>query len=306
VLDSITQYIQRQIGRWKVVIDYMAAPCDTPFWAALKLLPRALKRPMIMMLDFGWGDVARGALRPKAVYRSRHGRIGRRKGGFDPFPDLGNEIGKQLPGSERLRGRSIGTPERLLWVADGILQRAGWYLLVGDAITTLAYDWVNLLRAEGYCQRPNIKAGLVYDGTYTGPRQGGPMASWTKLPTATKPPPWAPNNPFMAWLSVNAQWHYIYALATLRNPSYYPKEFVVSVKDLTGQRWTDDSRPWVHRWVPPGTAQTVAMWGTAYTTTVAIDAQISGYVTPEAGVIDWHYLIAGAPRFFPEYDPPDD
>lgn len=294
------EYIKRRVGKWNIVVDYLAAPCDTPFWAALRLLPRALERPMIMMLSFGLDDVARGALRPKAVYRSGHLR--RRGPGIlgRIWPELGEEIGRRIPRSEILRGRAIGTPERLLWIADGILQRLGFWMLVADAITEGAYRWVQLLRAERYCARPEIKAGIIHSGTLLTTPPPHQWLYWQPLPTATKPLPWQPNDPFWAHLSTNPADHYVYALWTIRNPSRVPVEFLVALKPYSTPTWRPGDKPYRLIPLPPGEVRTVSTYGTITDIAVSIDAHFQLRGTPELPSIDLLYLLAGAPPFFPK------
>lgn len=173
IIEGISDYVQRRMGKWRSVLRWIDSGCEAPMAAYLETLPGALKDPIIMLLDFGLDDVARGALRPKGVYRKAHLRRRRSGQGKIGIPELGEEIGKRIPGTEQLRARRIGTLERSLWLIDGVIQRGLYYLLIADVITEFAYGWISGLRARGYCRESStgrlLQGGRVYRSNTTGP-----------------------------------------------------------------------------------------------------------------------------------------
>lgn len=303
MLTDLTDYVTARVRKWRVVTQYLAAPCSTPFWAALKLAPRAATRPLIMLLSFGADDVARGALRPRAVYAQRKpiGRLGRALSRV--FPELGEEIGRRIPRTEIIRGRSIGTPERILWIADGAIQRVGFWLLLADVVTEFSYRWVQLLRAERYCTRPDIRAGIIHSGLFKSHLGPLPWQHWDPWPTTTAPDPWHPHDPTRAFLSWDARPHYLYALWTLNNPTERPVQYQVAMAGNLGNTWTPDSLPWRQITVPEGTTRTVTTYGTVTAQTCTISCWIGPTYRDQPATIDFHYLLGGAPKFYPEQDP---
>lgn len=171
-IEGISAYVQRRMAKWRSVLRWIDSGCDAPMAAYLETLPGALKEPIFMLLDFGWDDVARGALRPKGVYRKAHLRRRRSGKGKIGIPELGEEIGKRIPGSEQLRARRVGTLERSLWIIDNVVQRGLYYLLIADVVTTFAYGWVSGLRERGYCRESSIgrllQQGRVYRSNAVG------------------------------------------------------------------------------------------------------------------------------------------
>lgn len=143
-LNTIVRFISFDCnGTWTVLVD--------------TLLP-ALGEMVIVLLDFGWDDVARGFFRPSGI-RSRHrmrrgkkhghGRGRRRRGIWDWIPEIGEEIGAHLPGARIVKGRKVGALSRWLWQIDGVLQRGLFYWMMADVITDFGYGWlIGILRHE--------------------------------------------------------------------------------------------------------------------------------------------------------------
>lgn len=181
IIEGISAYVQRRIGKWRTVLRWIDSGCDAPMTAYLETLPGALKDPIIMLLDFGLDDVARGALRPKGIYRKTHLRRRRDKRIPIGIPELGEEIGKRLPGAQALKARRVGPLEKSLWLIDGVIQRGLYYLLIADVATTFAYGWVTALKERGYC-RESARGRILQSGrVYRAPVQG----QWYMIQGAT-------------------------------------------------------------------------------------------------------------------------
>lgn len=173
ITEGISAYVQRRMAKWRSVLRWIDSGCEAPMTAYLETLPGALKEPVIMLLDFGLDDVARGALRPKGIYRKAHLRRQRSGKGRIGIPELGEEIGKRIPGAQILKARRVGALEKSLWLIDGVIQRGLYYLLIADVITEFAYGWVTAIKERGYCRESStarlLQQGRVYRSNTIGP-----------------------------------------------------------------------------------------------------------------------------------------
>jgi len=134
------------------VIDSWTQPCEAPWYIYIETLAPALLEAFIVLMTFGWDDVGRGYFRPHGLRTRRHRRRGRRPrrpgGGI---PELGEEIGKRLPGAKKVKGRKWSQTGRTLWAIDTTIQRGLFWWLVADVTNDLAYNWTTLLYETEWC-----------------------------------------------------------------------------------------------------------------------------------------------------------
>lgn len=135
------------------VIDSWASPCEAPWYIYVETLWPALLKAFITLATFGWDDVARGYFRPRGL---GHRRTGKRKGkwrrAIPAFPELGEEIGKRLPGADEIKGEKWSVLGKTLWRIDTVVQRALFWWLVADVTVDFAYNWTSLLYETVWCQ----------------------------------------------------------------------------------------------------------------------------------------------------------
>jgi len=149
------------------IVDFVEYGC-WPHWTVwIETLWPALGKVFWQLLLFSWDDVARGYFRPTNTRglgrknrvpirgsKNRAGRAGRalaRKG----IPEIGEEIGKKLPGRRLLEGRKITGAERWFWVIDGAAQRALWWWLVADISSGFVVNWTSAIMESEACQKPD-------------------------------------------------------------------------------------------------------------------------------------------------------
>lgn len=143
-------WIQKANG----IIKFIENPCYAPWTVYIETALPALGTAVLELMDFGLGDVVRGALRPKGLRSGKHGRRRKPRGKhFRGIPEIGNLIGSMIPGTERARGRHITAGQRHLWLVDGALQRVLWYWLVADITLDFAYNWTSAIQKSEFCQK---------------------------------------------------------------------------------------------------------------------------------------------------------
>lgn len=161
------------------VIDSWASPCEAPWYIYVETLWPAALEAFIVLITFGWDDVLRGFWRPRGLGH----RTGKRKGKFKGrrlprFPELGDLIGKNLPGADQVKGRKWGTGGKALWRIDTLLQRGMFWWLVADVTVDFAYNWTSLLYATQWCQRSD-EGRFSYTGPGKSLRPGNVWAFFT-------------------------------------------------------------------------------------------------------------------------------
>lgn len=135
------------------VIDAWARPCEAPWYIYVETLWPALLKAFITLATFGWDDVARGYFRPRGLHVRRTGkRKGKWRRAIPAFPELGEEIGKRLPGADEVKGQRWSAFGKTLWRIDTVIQRALFWWLVADVTIDFAYNWTSLLYETVWCQ----------------------------------------------------------------------------------------------------------------------------------------------------------
>lgn len=135
------------------VIDVWAQPCEAPWYIYAETMWPAALDALITLATFGWDDVFRGYVRPKSL-RARRGKKGRGfrvRGVPIRFPELGELIGRKLPGQNKMATTKYATPTKSLWRIDGVLQRGMFYWLLADIAVDFAFDWSSALYATEWC-----------------------------------------------------------------------------------------------------------------------------------------------------------
>ncbi len=164
------------IDRVNYVVRFLEDPCDAPWMVYIETAIPPAGRLLLAWFSFGLDDVLRGFFRPKGLRSGRHGRRGRR-GGVRPgrltrlarnIPglgdDVGNFIGKRLPGAERARGRQVSQGVKSLWIIDNRLQRLLLWWFVADIVSTFLYEWASALQRSEFCQK-SMEETTIATGT---------------------------------------------------------------------------------------------------------------------------------------------
>lgn len=135
------------------VTKFIQNPCFAPWTVYFETAFPALGKAILALLDFGLGDVVRGALRPRGLRSHKHLKRGRSgKGRGKGLPELGNLLGANLPGSRAARGRQTTQGVKNLWIVDGVLQRLLWWWLVIDITNDFFFNWSSAIMASEFCQ----------------------------------------------------------------------------------------------------------------------------------------------------------
>ncbi len=135
------------------VIEAWSITCDAPWWFYVEALKPAAFKAFITLITFGWDDVARGYFRPRGLGARRTGkRKGKWRKAVPRFPELGEEIGKRLPGADEMKGRQWSQAGNALWMIDSVIQQGLFWWLVADVTNDFAYDFTSVLYESRWCQ----------------------------------------------------------------------------------------------------------------------------------------------------------
>jgi len=174
------------------VIDAWTQPCDAPWFIYIETMKPAALKAFITLLTFGWDDVARGFFRPRGLYQRRTGkRKGKWRRAIPRFPEIGEEIGKRLPGADEVKGKKWGCLVNSMWRIDSKLQQGLFWWLVADVTNDFAFEWTSLLYETVWCQASDL-GRFAWHNTGTGAIPGG---VWKLFGAFTKdyqeaPPTW--------------------------------------------------------------------------------------------------------------------
>lgn len=176
---SRLDWLRKKIDRVNSVIKFFHDPCEAPFTMYIELAKPAKTKLVLGLLTFGLDDVFRGFARPRGLLlRTRTGR--RRGRGRLSYryrmgiPEIGEMLGHNIPGAEKMATRGIHQLAKWLWIVDYGLQRVLYYILIIDLITDFLYEWTTLIGKSGFCQRQNLTGAFLCDLTPTGVPRGLP------------------------------------------------------------------------------------------------------------------------------------
>jgi hypothetical protein len=163
-LRAASRWPERYARRMNTIVDMFEWYCQDHALIYLQTLLPAAGEAFLALISFDWDDVARGFLRP-------YGPGGRKSLVFDPrkakwqweIPELGEEIGKRIPGARIIKASRVMNATRFIWVIDGLIQRALYYFLVIDVLTEFLYNWSSaVLRALSQCGAAYYCRGGAY------------------------------------------------------------------------------------------------------------------------------------------------
>jgi hypothetical protein len=148
------------------IVDFWEYGCFPSWQVWVETALKPIGELVVAVLSFGAGDVVRGYFRPTSIRslsgfsrlsRARTGKTANaaaRTGTKLAIPELGNLIGKNLPGAAMFRGRTVGKLERTLWQVDGIAQRGLWYWLIADITADFIVHWTSAIMNSEACSGP--------------------------------------------------------------------------------------------------------------------------------------------------------
>lgn len=152
-------------GAMNAIVDFKEYGCYPNWTVWVDTLWPCLGQAFIALFDFGIGDILRGYFRPTHIrgaggltrkpVRKRRARAGKRDivRRISTPPEIGNSIGKSLPGSTFFRARKVTGAERLVWTIDMGFQRLFWYWLVIGIVSEFIQCWSSAIMKSEACAR---------------------------------------------------------------------------------------------------------------------------------------------------------
>lgn len=180
-------------GSINAVVDFAEYGCYPNWTVWVTTLKKPTYNLIILLLDFGIGDLLRGYFRPTHIRgagtltrRPTRGKKGSGKTSrawrkVSQPPELGNSIGQSLPGSKHFQARKVTGAERWFWILDMQTQRFLWYWLVADASEQFITDWTTAIMESEACRKEIL--GNIYatkdDTTVTFSGGWSAITGWT-------------------------------------------------------------------------------------------------------------------------------
>lgn len=169
-------------GAANAIVDYWESECHPDWWVYVETLFPAAGDVVLNLLSFGLDDVLRGYFRPeggrgfgglgRASRRNRRVTRAQRARGLlrGGIPEIGEMLGRNLPGAQSVRARNVGNAQRFLWRVDGLAQRGLWYWQVADLIEDFTVSWTSGLMRSQDCI--GVEVGGVERYSATGAMAG--------------------------------------------------------------------------------------------------------------------------------------
>ncbi len=157
---SLAEYPLEFVNKVNTIIEFFEFRCLGDWVIYVRTAVPPAGEAVLALLAFDWDDIARGFLRPYGP-RSRmrinpHAR-GRGKHRLVRFeiPEIGELIGKNLPGAKIIKSRPVAWGERLFWVLDEYAQRGLFWWLIMDVVAEFFYEWaLGVFRSEECWESP--------------------------------------------------------------------------------------------------------------------------------------------------------
>lgn len=171
LLNAVARSPEKYYKRLNAVVDFFEFSCNGNLIMYVQTLLPALGELVLGLLEFDVDDVLRGMMRP-------YGPSGRKSLVFDTrrkkweweIPELGEEIGKRIPGAKFIKASKWWGKTRALWIIDGVIQKALYVWLIIDLVTEFLYNWsTGILKhpacyGEGWVCRGGVYGGAGYSG----------------------------------------------------------------------------------------------------------------------------------------------
>jgi len=180
------------------VIDAWSEPCEAPWYIYVETMGPAALEAFIVLLSFGWADVARGAFRPKGLGRRTGKRRGRWAKRIPRFPEIGNTLGKLLPISEQIEDYvKYGCAGRSFWRIDNAVQGVLFGWLVADVTLDFAFNWTSALYETVWCSASHKGRFSFHNTTMSPiPNDVWKVAGFQTEDYEDSPPNWNANSGF--------------------------------------------------------------------------------------------------------------
>ncbi len=182
--EAIRNYPHDFLNKWNTIIEVAEIRCNWSWRLFVETALPAVGEAALALVAFDWDDIARGALRPYGIrgrYRIRKGGTKRTTGRRTltkrrasrilrraEIPEIGELIGKNLPGSKLIKSSAAMGKTRWLWILDGFAQRFLFYWLIFDVASDFLYNWAMGIAHSRLCARGSEGARIIRSEDWTG------------------------------------------------------------------------------------------------------------------------------------------
>ena len=222
------------------VIDAWVLPCEAPWYIYVSTAKPAALAALITLLTFGWDDVLRGFARPRGLGGRR--RTGKKRGkgkiGLRGFPEIGELLGRHVPGSEAAKGIKWSDGLKTLWRIDTLIQGFLFAWLIADITGEFAFEWTSLLYETRWC-KDSARGRFSYR---KGPPELVSPGFWNEIVYTLRdyeypPPAWNIGTGYVgpkgATISFSVDWR-------PQDPAFPPLSFSTRLVDKdTGDVWAE-------------------------------------------------------------------
>lgn len=115
--------------------------CEAPWGAYAEFAVPQSKEILMVFSALSVRDIVKEFFRPRGLRSKRHGRKGRKsRGRAGGIPDPNEMWGKRLVENTDFNRRKYGTPTRIFYAVDDVIDRVTWTLTLVEMSTDLIYE----------------------------------------------------------------------------------------------------------------------------------------------------------------------
>lgn len=126
-----------QAGDLTILTGWWSNPCEPGLLVYLESFGQALENAFLTLIVPQWDDIARGFIRPSHRHEKRRGR---KKGGIQGVPELGEIMGQEARAASGLIPPTVDEGGKILWKIDGIMQAGGYVAMIHSVADDFYFD----------------------------------------------------------------------------------------------------------------------------------------------------------------------
>lgn len=180
---------------YNVVTDVIESDCEDKWSLLVTTALPALGAALWLLIVPQPGEILEEYLQPKSLktgsrggrdakkVRRGKGRSGKIRRLWPRLPDTNKMIANVIPGAEWVRGRRVGTGQRVLFAGIDKLDHVLWYWLLLEAGETFFTRWNTGIMESGQCRRPKglVVAAEIEESPQIDEAEAMDPAVWTVL-----------------------------------------------------------------------------------------------------------------------------
>lgn len=234
-------------GDLTILTGWWSNPCEPSLLVYIEAFGLALKDAVMTLIIPQWDDVARGFIRPAHRHEKRRGR---KRGGFQGIPELGEIVGQEARAASPFAAPTIDEGGKILWTIDNVFQHAGYVVLIHTVLEDFYFDLIGMIEMNKDSVCPGMSRIEMEGGGFF----QTPAVGWTAKPmTAMNYNQGMANHPFSVGVPAG-QYVAIYQATVVNNDSTH-RDVQAQVAVQVGPPFTETTEYSPRKTISPGATE---------------------------------------------------